>query len=114
MKDKHDYPLVRICWLDSRQPVASWQHVSEIDDPVPVDCESVGWMLIDNKDCKTICANMGDVRLENPQASAVIEIPTKCITSIEPLQLAEHFSGTRSGKIIRAKSNEPLYLQDNQ
>ena len=81
---KPDCPLVIIHWLDSRQPTSAWKKLSDIDEPLPVKCASVGWLFYDNDDCKMLCPNMGDTGAD-PQGSGMIEIPTVCITRIEPL-----------------------------
>lgn len=85
-QEKSDCPLVLINWVDSRQPTSAWQRISEIDEPCPVSCVSVGWLLYDNPDCKTLCANMGDTDSEGLQGSGIIEIPTRCITKIKRLK----------------------------
>lgn len=59
-------PLVKIEWLDSSQPVASWKFLTEYrDNPGrPLKCESVGWMIQDDDDLKVLVANFGGVENE--------------------------------------------------
>lgn len=83
------YPLVRVEWLDSRQPISSWKFLSDYrDNPGrPLKCVSVGWMIRDDDDLKVLVSNFGGVENEldperNLQACGVIQIPTCCVVSI--------------------------------
>jgi len=85
-------PLVRIEWLDSRQPIASWKFLSDYrDNPAqPLKCVSVGWMIRDDDDLKVLAPNFGGVENEiDPertlQACGVIQIPTCCVVRISSL-----------------------------
>ena len=81
-------PLVLIEWEDSRQPIANWVRLSTLDEPMPVRCASVGWLLHDGADVKSVAANVGDLDDEsNAQASGIIQIPTRCI--LRTIQLDE-------------------------
>lgn len=82
-------PLVRVEWLDSSQPVASWKFLSDYrDNPSsPLKCVSVGWMIRDDDDLKVLVANFGGVENERDpertlQACGVIQIPTCCVVRI--------------------------------
>ena len=79
-------PLVIVRWRDSRQPASAWQYLRDLEEPKPVECASVGWLLKDDKDAKLICPNMGDVESQNPQGTGMIAIPASCIISIERLE----------------------------
>jgi hypothetical protein len=81
-----DCPLVIIRWLDSAQPLPSWQYLSALPQTRPIECATVGWLLKDEADIKVICQSVGD--LENPrnaQASGIMTIPARCVLSIEKL-----------------------------
>lgn len=81
-----DCPLVIIRWLDSAQPLSSWQYLSALPRTRPIECATVGWLLKDNDDIKVICQSVGD--LDNPknaQASGIMTIPARCVLSIEKL-----------------------------
>ena len=85
-------PLVRIEWMDSSQPIASWKFLSYYrDNPGrPCKCVSVGWMIRDDEDLKVLVANFGGVENEvdperTPQACGVIQIPTCCVVRISAL-----------------------------
>ncbi len=98
MTKSFEHKVVFIRWVDSRQPTSSWQHISDIDEPSPVICVTVGWLLHDNKDCKTLCATMGDLAHEHPQGCGVIEIPTKCIIEISDIYVSFQSSAVRLGE----------------
>ena len=83
---RKDCPLVIIRWLDSAQPLPSWQYLSALPLTRPIECATVGWLLKDDDDIKVICQSVGD--LENPknaQASGIMTIPARCVLSIEKL-----------------------------
>ena len=74
------YPLVRVEWEDSAQPVPSWSFLSDFGDFTAVVCASVGWLIYDGSDVKALAPNMGHLDDEcSVQASGVIRIPTRCI-----------------------------------
>ena len=81
-------PLVLIEWEDSRQPIPNWVRLSTLETPMPVRCVSVGWLIHDGADVKSVAANVGDLGDEgNAQASGIIQIPTRCI--LRTVQLDE-------------------------
>ncbi len=79
--------LVIVRWQDSSQPVASWRYVSDIEEnPKPIECATVGWLIRDTPEVKVICQSVGDLHGENAQAGGVMTIPARCIISIEALK----------------------------
>lgn len=78
-------PLVLIRWEDSRRPVAEWVRLSDLPEFSPVACASVGWLIHDGADCKVLCPNMGDLNEDDVQGSGLIQIPTRCIVAVVPL-----------------------------
>ena len=72
--------LVLIEWLDSHRS-DGWH----TDDPAtkPVHCRSVGWLVYDGKDAKTVAPHMTN---ENtPQRCGEMTIPTVAILRIKEL-----------------------------
>ena len=81
-------PLVLIEWEDSRQPTPGWVHLATLEEPEPVRCASVGWLVHDGASVKSVAANIGDLDDEDSvQASGIIRIPTRCI--LRMIQLDE-------------------------
>src|ERR1700730_13408373 len=81
-----DCPLVIIRWLDSAQPLPSWQYLSALPRTRPIECATVGWLLKDDDDMKVICQSVGDLgNPKNAQASGIMTIPACCVLSIEKL-----------------------------
>jgi hypothetical protein len=79
-------PLVIIRWLDSAQPLPSWQYLSSLPQTRAIECATVGWLLRDDDDLKVICQSVGDLGSpQNAQASGIMTIPARCIVSIERL-----------------------------
>ena len=78
--------LVIIEWIDSRQPVGTWQRISDFEHSDICKCVSVGFLIHDVEDQKVLAPNMADIEdKHNIQASGVIHIPTKCVLKITPL-----------------------------
>lgn len=74
-------------WEDSRQPSAEWKRLSQFEPEGICDCVSVGFLIYDGEDYKSLASNMADVgSKENMQASGVINIPIACIKKITPLE----------------------------
>jgi len=75
--------LVLIEWVDSFGCSSNWQELSKDCQPKPIVCKSVGWLFIDNEDCKVIVphiANVSDDVLQ--QGCGDMTIPTKSIIRI--------------------------------
>lgn len=87
-KDKHR--LVIIEWEDSVQPIASWQVVGDLKFCV-VKIASVGWLVKNGKKIKALAPNIGGIDGKaTPQVSGVIQIPTRCVISMQDLAEVEH------------------------
>lgn len=80
------YRLVKIAWLDSRQPVAKWQWIDDCRAPQAVECLSVGWIIGESKDSIALAPNIGDVSSEHAQVSAVLQIPRSAIQRISRIR----------------------------
>jgi hypothetical protein len=78
------FPLVMIEWVDSAQPISSWQWIDEMPEPSLTICRSVGWLVYDGEDVKSVAPNLS-VSDDNAQVSGVIRIPTRCIIRIAQL-----------------------------
>jgi len=77
------FPLVRIHWIDSRQPASVSRWLSDLEVAGPVKCQSVGWLVSDRHECKVLAQNLGDAKNgDDMQISRTIEIPTACVTKI--------------------------------
>jgi hypothetical protein len=72
--------LVQIEWVDSRQPTASWQRVSELDYLTECRCTSVGFLLRDDAQAKVLAVSIADEGKEL-QATGVFVIPTAAVLS---------------------------------
>jgi hypothetical protein len=72
--------LLLIEWEDSRQPIQNWVRLDDVDSPSSVMCISVGWLIHDGKQVKSIASNLGDFDdEESAQACGIIQIPVRCI-----------------------------------
>ena len=78
--------LVLIEWEDSTQPQGRWQWLSQIQLPIVVRCFSVGFLIRDDKDVKTLAPNLGNVDCgDDLQANGLISIPTRAIVRVTPV-----------------------------
>ena len=81
--------LVQIDWVDSCSAAAGhpWCHIDEVK-PASVKCQSVGWLLHDDKESKTVIAHLsygnhdGSLR----QSAGDMTIPTRAITKLVVLR----------------------------
>jgi len=74
-------PLVLIEWVDSAQPVPGWSWLEDHTWESIVKCQSVGWLIHDGEEVKSLAPNKGNIgEDESLQVSGVIRIPAKCIT----------------------------------
>ena len=83
----NDCPLVLVEWEDSTQPIAGWVYLADFETKTAVKCASVGWLIHDGEDVKALAPNMGDLGDgDSAQASGIIRIPARCITSVVRLK----------------------------
>ena len=80
--------LVLIDWLDSHY-VPGW-HTDEPSEE-PLYCRSVGWLIHDGKDAKTIASHITNE--ETSQRSGEMTIPTKAITRMKTLSQHREIEG---------------------
>lgn len=79
--------LVLVEWLDSAQPIAPWQHLTNMEPPSAIRCVSVGWLVSDDGEVLAIAPNFGAIDDEDSvQISGVIQIPTRCVTHISEVK----------------------------
>ncbi len=81
--------LVLIEWLDSHSGKGAWQTVEQLERAAePLYCQSVGWLISENKSCKVIVPHLageknGDTVL---QGCGDLTIPTNAITKVTVLR----------------------------
>jgi len=73
--------LVEIKWSDSKADDATWEYFDDLKPLMPVQCHSVGYLLEDKKDYKTIVQS-----ISHNQILGRISIPVGCIESIVDLR----------------------------
>lgn len=76
--------LVLIEWVDSRQPTASWQRVSDLGYLSECKCNSIGFLIRDDANAKVLAASIADDG-EETQATGVFVIPTVAVLSLQLL-----------------------------
>lgn len=89
-----DCRLVMIEWVDSAQPSASWEFLSDFSDPEIVKCASVGWLIHDGEEVKALAQNMGHIGGDSVQVSGVIRIPARCVVRTVDLPEPEIISSS--------------------
>lgn len=55
--------LVKIDWLDSKGIINEWEYIDEIEPLKPCICTSVGYLIDDTDDYKTIVQTISDSQL---------------------------------------------------
>lgn len=74
--------LVLIEWLDSSQPVAAWRFLSDIEEPAPHRCQTVGHLLHDGETVKVVALSIAGNDGEWDQACGVMTIPTCAVVKM--------------------------------
>ena len=74
-----DKEIVLIEWLDSKG-MGRWEYLDEIESMPPVTCYSVGFLIEDNTEYKTIALGLGTT-----QVLGRTTIPARCIKGIKRL-----------------------------
>lgn len=81
----NNHRLVLIEWLDSRQPISSWQYLEDIETTA-CKCKSVGYLVYEGDGIKRLAPNLADIdKPDSIQASGVITIPEICIEKVVDL-----------------------------
>ncbi len=76
--------LVRIQWLDSKGVVDAWEFIDGLKPMKPCACVSVGFLIDDHPDYKTIALTMSE-----DQVLGRLTIPMCAIQNIAPLAWSE-------------------------
>ena len=80
---------VLIEWVDSCGSSTRWQPLDADDDPKPLICRSLGWLLRDTPTCKIIVPHLSDDNSPTAEAQGCGEmaIPTQAIRRIQTIRL---------------------------
>jgi len=73
--------FVLIEWLDSRGVTFEWEYIDEVKPLKPCKCSSVGFLLEDNEDYKTIVQTISE-----DQLIGRMSIPTRSIIRIKEIE----------------------------
>lgn len=73
--------LIEIKWIDSNSSASEWEYLSDLEPLEPVQCHSVGYLIEDNKDYKTLVQS-----ISHNQILGRITIPFCSILSIADLR----------------------------
>ena len=83
---KGEPEMVLIEWEDSSQAAPQWQWLSDAEGPPILNCRSVGFLIRDNAKEKALAISVASTHGgDAEQASGIISIPTRCVTSIEKI-----------------------------
>lgn len=80
--------LVLVEWVDSHSS-RGWQTMETLERAAePLFCQSVGWLVSENKDCKVIVPHIGGERNGDQmmQGCGDLTIPAKAITKMTVLR----------------------------
>lgn len=80
---KMEKEMVLIEWIDSKG-MTNWEDIDGLEPMPPCVCYTVGFLLDDNKDYKTVV-----LTLSKEQILGRLTIPSCCITSIRKLRYAK-------------------------
>ena len=69
--------IVEIQWIDSKSGPNQWEYLDELPTLPPVACTTVGYLLEDTAQYKTVAQSLSD-----SQVHGRITIPTACIKRI--------------------------------
>lgn len=84
--DNSKLRLVLVEWEDSMRPDPAWRYLSDLEAPKIVVCISVGYLVHDGIDIKSVAPNLGNVYdEETAQASGIIHIPACAVKKITNL-----------------------------
>lgn len=51
---------VYIKWIDSKSGSVEWEYLDDIEPLAPVPCQSIGFLLEDNEEYKTLASTMSE------------------------------------------------------
>ena len=76
--------LVLVDWVDSYGCPSGWESLKQEDDLGPLHIRSVGWLVQNGKESKTIIPHLSDPKYPsaNPQACGRLTIPVRSILKI--------------------------------
>lgn len=75
--------LVKVEWEDSVRPDPAWRYLSDLEQPKIVRCVSVGYLVHDGVDIKSVAPNIGNAYdEETAQASGIIHIPACAVQKV--------------------------------
>lgn len=82
-----EYRLVQIDWLDSAEDKRGWRPF-DTEEPPPLLCQSVGWLVIDGEKTKVIVPTRHDGNEEQGVrecGTGGMKIPAGCVVRIADL-----------------------------
>lgn len=82
--------MIEIKWIDSNAAEAVWENADDLESLKPVQCHSVGYLVEDNKDYKTLVHSMS-----HNQVLGRITIPIGSIISIVDLRTQKFLYHTK-------------------
>ena len=86
MKTKVSYKIVIVEWVDSIRGAFSWDDI-DTERKTPANCVSIGFLVGDHKDVKTICPNIGvEDEWTKETGLGAITIPAKAIISLREIK----------------------------
>lgn len=81
MKGKNNTKTVYIEWLDSKGVTYQWEYLEDLEPLKPCVCKSIGYLIDDNEDYKTIVQTLSDTQLVGRMS-----IPTRAIIKIKEIR----------------------------
>jgi hypothetical protein len=103
------HPLVLVEWIDANRLASGWMDLSEIPDPYPHKCVSVGFLVSENSEGKILVPTIGDV--EHPEnslrttANRINGMSQCCPDHVAPLG-KDPQSETMTARILAQRSGE--------
>ena len=88
MKGPAEPKLVMVEWVDSHTG-RGWEPFEKFNESAtPLYCRSVGWLVVDNEECKVIVPHIGGERDGDPmlQGCGDMTIPTVAVKKITVLR----------------------------
>ena len=73
---------VFIEWVDSKSGPSEWEYLEDIETLIPVSCQSIGFLLEDNEEYKTLASTISE-----SQVWGRITIPSCTIKKFEILSM---------------------------